>query len=101
MKSREGKEWPPAVMDRVRARFDVQEICIGPGEEQVYDEAQWRDALVVVESGTIELEWLMGARRRFTAGDLLSLSRLRLRFLRNPGLVSAVLSATTRHPARP
>ena len=94
------KSWPPPVVGRIQAGFSVREIPVGPLEECVYDEADWRDALVIVERGTIELEWVHGARRQFVEGDPLSLSPLGLKLLRNPGPVPAVLSATSRNRLR-
>lgn len=93
--------WLPPVARRLEAGFDVREVCIGPGGERAYDVADWRGALVVVARGTIELEWLTGARCRFVAGDLLCLSGLGLRLLRNPGHAPVVLSATSRRRKRP
>jgi quercetin dioxygenase-like cupin family protein len=61
-----------------------------------YEEAKWRDALVVVRRGEIELECLAGGRRAFREGDILFLSGLSLRALHNPGAGPAVLVAVSR-----
>ncbi len=71
-------------------------VTVAAGRERTYDEAEWRDALVVVERGEIELECLGGSRHRFRRGDVLWLTGLPLRVLRNRGLVPAVLTAVSR-----
>src|SRR5437870_12974066 len=70
-----------------------------PGTTRPFDEAEWRDALVVVRRGEIELECLAGCRRAFREGDILFLSGLSLRALHNRGAEPAVLVAVSR--ARP
>ena len=69
---------------------------LAPGGERLYDEAEWRDALVVVRTGEIELECLAGGRRTFREGDILFLSGLSLRALHNRGTKPAVLVAVSR-----
>jgi hypothetical protein len=81
---------------RVPAGFQVRRIVVAPGAERPYDEEEWRDAIVVVESGRIELECSCGGRRRFGGGDVLWLIGLPLRVLRNRGPVPAVLLAVSR-----
>lgn len=76
--------------------FQVREIVVPPGAERTYKNDEWTDAMVIVESGTIELDSLSGQCTRFTTGDVLFLAGLRLRLLRNPGPHLAVLSATSR-----
>ena len=66
----------------------------------VYDDAEWRGALVVVEHGQIELECLDGSRHCFGRGDVLWLDPLPLRALHNRGHTSAVLVAVSRQPAK-
>lgn len=78
--------------------FELREIAIAPGCERAYAEAEWRDALVVVERGEVELECLGGSRHRFRRGDVLWLSGLRLRRLRNRAAEFAVLVAFSRRP---
>jgi hypothetical protein len=81
--------------------FSVRAVAVAPGSESAYDEAEWRDALVLVERGAIEVEGLSGARWRFVRGDVLSLSGLPLRALRNRGPAPALLVAISRGAARP
>ena len=63
--------------------FQVRRIVVAPGAERPYDEAEWKDALVVIESGKLELESRSGNRSRFDRGDVLWLIGLPLRVLRN------------------
>jgi hypothetical protein len=81
---------------RVPAAFDVRRIVVAPGAERPFDEAEWRDALVVVESGRIELECRSGSRCGFSRGDVLWLIGLPLRALCNRGPVPTVLVAVSR-----
>ena len=83
-----GRALPPA--------FARREVTIEPGAERPYDADEWRDALVVVEHGEIQLECLAGHRARFRRGDILWLTGLPLRALRNDGPEAAVLVAVSR-----
>jgi quercetin dioxygenase-like cupin family protein len=67
--------------DRASA-FVLRAVAVEPGCERVFDEAEWRDAIVSVARGEIELEARSGARRRFGTGDVLCLDGLPLRALR-------------------
>jgi hypothetical protein len=80
---------------RVGAAFERWEIRIAPGSQRVFDAAEWRDTLLVVESGDIELETISGERVRFATGAVLFLGTW-LRVLRNRGRVPVVLSAVSR-----
>lgn len=71
-------------------------VTIGVGCSRPYDSAEWRDALVVVESGEIDLECRAGGRRRFRRADVVWLTGLPLRALRNGGTEPAVLLAMSR-----
>ncbi len=81
---------------RLDPAFEKRVIAIAPGDRRAYDEAEWRDALVVIERGEIELESTAGDRRRFGRGDVLCLAGLPLRALRNRGREDAVLVAVSR-----
>jgi hypothetical protein len=74
----------------------VREVAVAPGGDRPYDPAEWRDALVLVKSGEIELRGVSGATRSFGCGDLLYLDRVPLRGLHNPGSAPAVLVAVSR-----
>jgi hypothetical protein len=76
--------------------FERREIAVEPGCVRPYDEVEWRDSLVVVEVGEIELESLNGARYRFERGSVLWLSGLPVRALRNNGADPALLAAIRR-----
>ena len=78
------------------AAFDVRVVELPPGRERATHEAEWRDALVVVDRGEIELDCVGGSRRRFGRGAVLWLGGLPLRALRNPGDERAVLVAVSR-----
>jgi quercetin dioxygenase-like cupin family protein len=78
------------------AAFDVRVVQLPPGAERASHEAEWRDALVVVDRGEIELDCVGGSRRRFGSGAVLWLDGLPLRALRNPGAEPAVIVAVSR-----
>ena len=76
--------------------FLLRAIAVDPGCERPYDEAEWRDAIVSVTRGEIELESENGARCRFRTGDVLWLAGLPLRALHNPGSEPVLLVAVSR-----
>jgi hypothetical protein len=76
--------------------FERRTLALAPGRERDFVDSEWRDAIVVVERGEIELEGVSGARVRFGPGDVLWLSGLSLRALHNPGLDPVVLVAVSR-----
>jgi hypothetical protein len=84
------------VTDPSEPSFLVRRIVVAPGTDRPYVEADWADALVVVESGGVELECTGGTRRRFGRGDMLWLIGLPLRALHNRGRVPTVLVAVSR-----
>lgn len=73
---------------------------LGPHTTRAFHDADWRDALVLVEQGAVELEGVSGARERFAAGDLLWLAGVPLRALHNPHAEPAVLVAISRRYPR-
>jgi hypothetical protein len=83
-----GKRFPPA--------FELRVIALPSGCDRLYDDAEWRDAIVLVERGEIEFESSRGSRLRFRRGDLLWLIGLPLRALHNRGREPAVLVAVSR-----
>ena len=76
--------------------FEVRRVAVAPGGSRAYDEAEWSEALVVVERGRIELEGLSGARRTFERGAALWLAGVPLRALHNHGREPAVMVNFTR-----
>ena len=87
-----GRRLPPS--------FERRVVVLAPDHTWVYNDAEWRGAIVVVEHGQIELECLDGSRHCFGRGDVLWLDRLPLCALHNRGHTSAVLVAVSRQPAR-
>jgi hypothetical protein len=41
--------------------FEVRLVVVAPGRSRAYEPAQWRDALVIVQRGEVELEGMGGA----------------------------------------
>jgi hypothetical protein len=83
----------PRSSDGAPPGFEIRAVTIGAGCERGYDETEWRDAVVYVWRGEIELESLTGVRCRFERGDVLWLAGLPLRALhgcRDPVLLVAV-----------
>lgn len=78
--------------------FLTSEVVLHPGIAHAYEPDQWRGALVLVKTGSIELETRSGVRRTFVAGDVVWLAGLPLRFLRNLGPSPAILAARRREP---
>jgi hypothetical protein len=76
--------------------FELHVVVVASGRARAFDTAEWRDALVVVERGEVELEWLSGERRRFGTGATLWLDGLSLRALHNRRREPAVLVAVSR-----
>ncbi len=81
---------------RLDPAFEKRVIVVEPGDRRAYDEAEWRDAIVVVERGEIEIESASGIRRTFEVGDVLCLDGLPLRALHNRSREDAVLVAVSR-----
>ncbi|OZM72110.1 hypothetical protein CFN78_16335 [Amycolatopsis antarctica] len=69
----------------MNAGFRRREIVLGPGEYRAYRAAEWRDAMIVVAEGELELETTDGASRGFGRGAMLCFAGLSLRVLRNTG----------------
>jgi hypothetical protein len=84
-----------------RPEYEQRRLVIAPGAEHPSGADEWADALVVIESGRLEVECLAGARRMFQANALLCLGWLPLRALRNTGAEPAVLVAIRRRRQQP
>lgn len=77
-------------------------MTIEPGATLDYCAAEWRDAIVVIERGEVQLESESGVRCTFSSGDVVWLVGLPLRALHNPSTAPAVLVAVSRAtPAAP
>jgi hypothetical protein len=83
--------------------FELLVITLAPGRARPFEPAEWRDALVVVERGEVELESVRGASERFERGAVLCLTGLPPRALHNRGGETAVLTVVRRgaRPLRP
>jgi quercetin dioxygenase-like cupin family protein len=84
---------------RLPSWVELRVVVVAPGHRLAFHPADWRDAVVVVEGGELEVEWLGGSCQRFVRGDLLCLSGLPLRALHNPGREPTVLAVVSRRPA--
>ena len=75
-------------------------VTIGPGDSLPFDEAQWDDALVLIDAGELEIECQLGGRRRFPRGAVLWLSGIDASMLHGVGDEATVLVAVSRqaHP---
>ena len=81
---------------RFPASFRCRVVSLPPGVARLYSRFEWRDAIVFVECGGVEVETTDGSRYRFPPGAVLSLYGPPVRSLRNPGPVGAVLVAVSR-----
>ena len=77
--------------------FALRTVRVEPGAALPYEEGAWRDTLVTVESGELELVMTCGRSCFFQPGDLLWFQGLPLAELRNRGDAPTVLVATTRN----
>ena len=75
----------------------LRTVSVEPGASLAYEEADWRDALVTVESGELELVLTCGRSCFFQRGDLLWLQGLPLASIRNRGDEPTVLVAASRN----
>lgn len=71
-------------------------MIIDPGCAQPYEEPDWRDALIEIDHGQIEIELRGGTRHRLITGDLFWLRDLPVRMVHNVGPDPAVLVSLTR-----
>ena len=78
------------------AAFVRREVVVEPGDERPYDPEEWRDALVIVKRGEVAVECRSGGVIHFVGGDMLWLTGLPLRALRNEGTEPVVLVAVSR-----
>ena len=76
--------------------FERRVITVAPGTSRAFGAADWSDALVVLESGEVDLESLTGCHERLQPGAIFWLAGLPLRCLHNTGGSPAVLVAVSR-----
>lgn len=77
-------------------RYARRVTAVPAGRSLDYTATDWRDALVVITGGEIELEDANGHRTRFRSGDMLALVGLPLRALHSVGTDPAKLVAISR-----
>jgi hypothetical protein len=85
-------------VDRLALRsshFRRRVVELEPDQALSFDPALWRDTIVFLATGEIELECVSGELRRFPSGAILCL-RLPLRTLRSCGGAPARLIAISR-----
>ena len=75
-------------------------VTISPGDIRPYVEAEWRDALVIVEAGEVALECTRGGRTTFRAGDVLWLVDVPVVRMCNDGVEPVVIVAVSRRSSR-
>jgi len=78
--------------------FRRRTVVVDPGGSRPYECAEWRDELVVVEHGRLDLECHNGGLRSFPTGAVVCLDHLALRALHNRGDRPTVLVAVSRRP---
>jgi hypothetical protein len=76
--------------------FDVRMVTIPAGTSLDFDERAWRDAIVVLEAGELEVECLRGGRQSFAVGAIMCLAGLELKTLSSTGTEAVVLTAVSR-----
>jgi hypothetical protein len=79
-----------------RRRFERWRVSIPAGASRPTSPAEWADAVVLVERGTLEVTCIGGASARFGAGSLLALGWLPVGRLRSPGPQEVELLAVRR-----
>lgn len=92
----DGDGAPLVLTGRLWPTFAARTVVLMPGSVLPYAAVDWCDALIVVESGVLEVEAASGVRRLFGAGDILFFAGLDLRALRAGGPEPAVLRAVSR-----
>ncbi len=78
------------------AGFAVRRVCVLPGTARAYQAEDWRDSLVLVATGELELVGVCGSTHTCRAGDLIYLDGLPLCLLRNRGSATTLLVALSR-----
>lgn len=89
-------EDPPTLPGADRPGFRRTTIRIEPGDCRPFRRSDWEDCLVVIESGSVDLEATSGARQSFHGGDVLWLVGLSLRGLVNRGDTPVVITTVRR-----
>ena len=87
---------PDFLGGRLPSSFERRRVVLPPGSSRPYVDAEWRDALVTVEGGDLEIECVRGGRRTFEEGAILWFSDLGLKTMHNHGDRPTVLVAISR-----
>ena len=87
---------PLVLTGRLWPTFAARTVVLSPGSALPFAEADWSDALIVIESGELEVETFSGLRRQFGTGEILWFAGLDLRVLRCCGADPTVLKAVSR-----
>ena len=77
--------------------FVRHSVAIPPGQSLVHHDREWRDALVMLQEGVIDLESVRGSCCRLPPGAIFWPTGLQLRSVHNTGRTPAVLVAVRRH----
>jgi hypothetical protein len=96
MREPSGEDLIPFLGKPLPDGFEARIVAIAPGCRRAFIDAEWRDAIVVIERGEIELEGLMGTRLQLHRGRVVWLTGLSIRALHNRGMVAAVLIVVAR-----
>jgi hypothetical protein len=81
--------------------FAIRIVVIPPGTKLDFEEEEWRDCLVEIESGVVELQFRDDCARACQAGDLLWFVGLPIVALHNFESRPAVLVAVSRPLGNP
>ncbi len=79
-----------------RPGFRRSTVRIEPGDGRPYVADEWRDCLVVIEAGEVELEATSGVTHTCRGGDILWLVGLPVRRITCRGSVPAVITTIRR-----
>ena len=77
-------------------RFEVSIRILDARTETAYQPDDWKDSIIEVEAGAVEIETRHGQAVAFHAGDVFWLAELPVRALHNRGDIPAVLVTATR-----
>src|SRR5215217_4410622 len=77
-------------------RIEVSIRILVAGTETAYHPDDWKDSIVEIEAGAVEIETRHGQAVVFRAGDVFWLAGLPVRALHNRGDIPAVLVTATR-----
>ena len=89
-------EDPPTLPGADRPGVRRTTIRIEPAACRPYRRSDWEDCLVVIESGSVDLDGTSGIRQTFHGGDVLWLVGLSLRGLVNRGDTPVVITTVRR-----